>query len=132
MNWIGYDKSTGQILSRGVSRNMPHDSDTMLYMEHLHKGETHVVDGKPTKVLDPELEWAKVRKRRNKALADTDWTQLSDIDPDLATEMAKFRQTLRDLPQICEDPFKVVWPAHPLGPDEKLKDHVDALKQAKI
>lgn len=55
---------------------------------------------------------AVVRAQRNQLLADTDWTQLPDSPPDLAT-WAVYRKALRDLPTQPGFPWDVVWPTPP-------------------
>jgi len=60
---------------------------------------------------DEELEqegWAKVRYKRDKLLAKTDWTQLPD-SPQL-DGMVEYRQALRDIPQTQADLNNIEWP----------------------
>ena len=65
-----------------------------------------------------------LREKRNKLIAETDWTQLKDIDLDIIRERnwKNYRQALRDLPaksnpklnSIGElDMSSVVWPDKP-------------------
>lgn len=58
---------------------------------------------------------ALIRQQRNAALAETDWTQLSDA-PFSGEEQAvirAYRQSLRDLPQQAGFPGEYVFPAVP-------------------
>ena len=47
-----------------------------------------------------EHQWSDLRKQRDKLLAETDWTQVSDspLSSDKKTEWANYRTALRDLP----------------------------------
>lgn len=59
-----------------------------------------------------------IRKKRNDLLAQSDWTQLQDVQSILSEEQKyrwkKYRQDLRDLPAKYSDinnkPFNVEWP----------------------
>ena len=53
----------------------------------------------------------KLRARRNQLLAETDYLALSDVT--LSTEMAEYRQALRDLPANTSDPANPIWPVKP-------------------
>jgi hypothetical protein len=61
---------------------------------------------------DPNILWARIRYQRDKELAATDWTQISDATVD-KTAWAKYRQQLRDLPAQNDDPTKIVFPSRP-------------------
>lgn len=56
--------------------------------------------------------WEQIRIKRNRLLAECDWTQLSDSPVD-KTAWAEYRQILRDLPDNWTDPRLVVWPEPP-------------------
>ena len=55
---------------------------------------------------------AEVRRRRNRLLSETDYSQISDFQGSEAEKLnfAQFRQQLRDLPQQEGFPFSYVWP----------------------
>ena len=53
----------------------------------------------------------KLRARRNRLLAETDYLALSDVT--LSAEMAEYRQALRDLPANTSDPANPTWPVKP-------------------
>jgi leucyl aminopeptidase (aminopeptidase T) len=57
-------------------------------------------------------QWREVRAERNARLSACDWTQLADAHVS-AVAWANYRQALRDLPQVQEDPFNIVWPDEP-------------------
>ena len=56
-----------------------------------------------------------LRKDRDKALVDSDWTQFNDspLTDAKKQEWATYRQDLRDLPQNTEDPSAPLWPTKP-------------------
>lgn len=56
-----------------------------------------------------------IRARRDKLLADTDWTQTLDAPIDAATResMRTYRQALRDVPQQDGFPADIQWPELP-------------------
>lgn len=57
--------------------------------------------------------WNALRTKRNQLLAETDYLALSDVT--LSTEMAEYRQALRDLPANTTDPANPSWPVKPGG-----------------
>lgn len=62
-----------------------------------------------------ELRWDIVRKKRNRLLESSDWTQLMDCPLGTAQKDAwtTYRQGLRDIPQQGVEPEQVVWPTQP-------------------
>ena len=56
---------------------------------------------------------AALRRKRNRLLAETDWTQSRDVTLPNDVEWAAYRQALRDLPANTEDPANPVWPTKP-------------------
>ena len=54
-----------------------------------------------------------LRMRRNKLLAESDWTQSRDVLLSNDEEWKTYRQQLRDLPKNT-DPLNPVWPTKPL------------------
>jgi len=63
--------------------------------------------------LEAEQPWKELRQERNRLIAETDYLALSDST--LTTEMATYRQALRDLPANTTDPTNPVWPVKPGG-----------------
>ena len=63
--------------------------------------------------LEAEQPWNELRQQRNRLIAETDYLALSDST--LTTEMAAYRQALRDLPANTTDPANPVWPVKPGG-----------------
>ena len=79
-----------------------------------------IVKGEP--VVDPEKSetlkrerWGVVRSTRNRLLQESDWTQLPDVpmQKDQYEAWKKYRQMLRDIPQISTKPDDVRWPEIP-------------------
>ena len=62
--------------------------------------------------LEVEYQWKELRQERNRLIAETDYLALSDVT--LTTEMATYRQALRDLPANTTDPTNPVWPVRPV------------------
>ena len=63
--------------------------------------------------ITAEIPWQELRAERNRRLAETDYLALSDQA--LTTEMAAYRQALRDLPSNTADPANPVCPVYPNG-----------------
>ena len=60
----------------------------------------------------PLLLMSELRTERNRLLAETDYLGLPDLGG-FTTEMAAYRQALRDLPANTTDPANPVWPEKP-------------------
>lgn len=54
-----------------------------------------------------------VRIKRDKLLADTDWTQMNDtaLSEEKKEKYKKYRKDLRDVPQQKDFPYNVVFPS---------------------
>ena len=65
--------------------------------------------------LIEENKWKDLRQERNKRLAEVDWIFSTDyhIPDQLRDEWTRYRQALRDLPSLTEDPENPVWPEKP-------------------
>jgi hypothetical protein len=76
----------------------------------------HITDGVPTLGSVPAkvITWAQIRTKRDKLLAECDWTQLPDVTMSTGTLDAwrEYRQALRDITELA-DPNDVVWPTKP-------------------
>ena len=55
----------------------------------------------------------KARKKRNKLLASTDWTQNADVPQATRDLWAPYRQSLRDVPSQTGFPHTITWPTPP-------------------
>lgn len=66
------------------------------------------VESRYTKAAD------KVRARRDELLAETDWTQLRDVDVKTSRRCQEYRKKLRDITEQPNFPFHVEFPSAPL------------------
>jgi hypothetical protein len=55
-----------------------------------------------------------IKLKRDFLIAQTDWTQASDISEAIKQKFATYRQQLRDVPQQSTFPNAVVWPTSPV------------------
>ena len=62
--------------------------------------------------IAPKESMESLRMRRNKLLAESDWTQSRDVLLSNDEEWKTYRQQLRDLPKNT-DPMNTVWPTKP-------------------
>jgi hypothetical protein len=60
--------------------------------------------------------WNNIKSNRNGLLAQSDWTQLPDVNltPELVEAMKTYRQQLRDITNTYTNPDEVVFPENPL------------------
>ena len=74
-----------------------------------------LIDAQPLKEL---------RQERNRRLADVDWIFSTDyhIPDQIRDEWTRYRQALRDLPSLTEDPENPVWPEKPATPSGTTLD----------
>jgi hypothetical protein len=95
----------------------------------LVKGVRAAEDGTVTLQADPQkIEdhkaalWSQIRAERNRRLAATDWTALSDahLSQDRKDAWFAYRQELRDLPDLVTDPLSVEWPTSPIKDIERV------------
>ncbi len=65
--------------------------------------------------LHPECKWNEIRSCRDKLVAETDYTQVSDspLSSEKKAEFTAYRQALRDIPQTYDHPDDIVWPTKP-------------------
>ena len=63
--------------------------------------------------LESIVQSANARKRRNKLLSASDWTQVADAPVDKAA-WATYRQELRDISAQAGFPWTIEWPTQPV------------------
>lgn len=123
MYYALFDKEGNRIASyhTDIHSNIPSDAIQITDDEQtLYATNEYVrgTDGKPQKkpLYTPTVDelLAVIRTKRNKLLADCDWTQLPDAPLTVEQKQAwsVYRQELRDFPETC-DPYNPVWPAKP-------------------
>ena len=63
---------------------------------------------------ETEGQWVRIRRKRNRYLTETDWTQLPDspLTNQKQTEWQIYRQALRDITSQLS-PFSISWPTPP-------------------
>lgn len=71
-----------------------------------------------------EAKGAEVRAERDKLLAESDWTQLPDVNLSNKADWTKYRQDLRDVTKQAGFPYDVVFPKKP---DATEKTSVEVL-----
>ena len=111
-----YDPETGSISRIVVTDEVFVPKEGFSFIEGAYNDDMFVVIGQapiPLEVQDKGIdEWVLFRVERNNRLSSSDWTQVSDSPVDQAI-WAKYRQALRDLPDITVDPSNPVWPEPP-------------------
>lgn len=105
------DERYGSSIRRSDGASIPFASGNRDYQEFL------IVDTEleycPREYHPTEEEkWAEVRAKRDRLLAECDWTQIPDAPLTEGGRAAwqTYRQALRDLPQDYATPDAVVWP----------------------
>lgn len=63
--------------------------------------------------FDVKIAWKEVRNKRDKLIAETDWTQLPDVSQDTKQRYTEYRQALRDITEQA-DPLAISWPSKPM------------------
>lgn len=93
-----YDAANKELKYRGKRPESHYDWDGSSWISNI------------TKLAD------NIRKTRNNLLAESDWTQLMDINPATRNAWTLYRQKLRDITDSSNFPNDVVWP---IPPEEK-------------
>ena len=57
-----------------------------------------------------DMEWNNIRSMRNDLLSQSDWTQVPDNGLKNKEQWKIYRQALRDITEVFDDPENVVWP----------------------
>jgi len=112
IKWHASGNSPAEVLARFE------DCDGAL-AGHWDGNRFEIIDGAPVERPDYASDcrraaWARLRQARDRALAETDWTQLQDAQCDRAA-WAEYRQALRDLPSLGDDPDTLIWPVPPVS-----------------
>ncbi|WP_163832006.1 tail fiber assembly protein [Spartinivicinus ruber] len=115
---IDKDNPTEQELIEAISRSLPEDD---YFNRRIPKAP--VISSMLNKLYTPanvdahsEIgTWDIIRGHRNELLRATDWTQMTDnsLTDEQRKAWAKYRQRLRDIPQVNDEPQEVTWPIPP-------------------
>jgi hypothetical protein len=92
------------------------DYETLRWMDYNDQPKPTLEEIEAVRVqAEVSLEWKRIRRERDTILQNTDWTQLNNppLTAEQVTAWATYRQELRDLPQIYDDPDFVIWPDKP-------------------
>lgn len=124
---IYYSQKYGTFFIKGYNSEIPNDAILVSKEQHEHllneksKGKIITVKNGKLVATEPEPEPVEsqivsIRKKRNKLLKDSDWTQMNDcpLSEEKRQEWIAYRQALRDI----TDTFKgnlnnIVWPTKP-------------------
>jgi len=90
----------------------PYTYDSINLPDGYTKPSKEAYDEAFTRYLNIEL-FKVFREQRNKKLTESDFMMLSDYPKEDIEEWKVYRQALRDLPSITEDPENPNWPTPP-------------------
>ena len=90
----------------------PYTYDSINLPDGYTKPSKEAYDEAFTRYLNIEL-FKVFREQRNKKLTESDFMMLSDYPKEDLEEWKVYRQALRDLPSVTEDPENPVWPTPP-------------------
>lgn len=132
-----YNKSNGRIEKiancSDLDVNLQFDATTQNYIQGLYLDNEYYIEHNnavsiPTapnqycvfnydtkQWVDPrtnETQWIIIKSQRNALLAESDWTQLSDVSITNKDQWITYRQALRDI-TTQTDPFNIIWPSKP-------------------
>ena len=130
--WIGYDREKAMIVDvmeyEGDDFNRIPGATYVEIFPPLHPGAIKLEkdnNGNISVVRDDD-KWAKLepklfrnfRQERNRRLAEVDWVFSTDyqMEDGERSVWVAYRQALRDLPSVTEDPTNPMWPTKPSTP----------------
>ncbi len=90
----------------------PYTYDSINLPDGYTKPSKEAYDEAFTRYLNIEL-FKVLREQRNKKLTESDFMMLSDYPKEDLEEWKVYRQALRDLPSVTEDPENPNWPTPP-------------------
>jgi hypothetical protein len=90
----------------------PYTYDSINLPDGYTKPSKEAYDEAFTRYLNIEL-FKVFREQRNKKLTESDFMMLSDYPKEDIEEWKVYRQALRDLPSVTEDPENPNWPTPP-------------------
>lgn len=118
----------GQVQDEVIDLIKPPMGATLIRGVSISDPSMHVWDGQQAQPLPPrpsflhefdypsktwKMSAGAVRTKRDKLLAECDWTQLPDVPLETKDAWAAYRQALRDLTDQGGFPDGVIWPVEP-------------------
>ena len=99
------------------SINRPYTYENILFPEGYTKPSKEAYDEAFPRHLKIEL-FKELRQERNRRLAEVDWVFSTDyqMEDGERSVWVTYRQALRDLPSVTEDPTNPLWPTKPSTP----------------
>jgi hypothetical protein len=89
--------------------------DSIEVLGDVEKPSLEVFKAKYNDLKNRVIPFEKLRLERSYKLTNSDWTVGNDspLSPEKVQEWCTYRQALRDLPSVTEDPKNPVWPVPP-------------------
>lgn len=82
--------------------------------DHLIKSDMVLITKQEAqKVIDSYITWKDIKAIRDVLLKDSDWADLPNSPVKNKPAWLRYRQTLRDIPQMFNTPQEVTWPQKP-------------------
>lgn len=91
--------------------------ESIKFPEGYEKPPKEEFEAKLKELIDAQP-WKELRQERNRRLAEVDWVFSTDyqMEDGERSVWVAYRQALRDLPSVTEDPTNPVWPTKPSTP----------------
>ena len=139
INFVTYSKSTGEALASGYGSEevaLSYESDKIgvvtcpdpidherIYVD-LDKSQVIQIEKRPSHahvfdanskswIIDSEKASSEIKLKRDRLLAETDWSQLPDVPDSIKQQYAEYRQELRDITKQDGFPYNVTFPKKP-------------------
>lgn len=105
-------------------RPMPDLNENEMASWNYKTGDWEILEKNDSdRLLETAQLWIEVREKRNKLLADSDWTQLSDSfstyknTAGMIRAWKEYRLQLKNITKNFNDPRDIVWPTEPTDED---------------
>ena len=127
MYYFVYEIATGRIVQSQsfafdevpLGHSMVQSDRVPDHQREIYSQEQGLIPRPDLSEFEYQQQISRIRKRRNRLLADSDWTQLPDtaLTSEQRTAWSTYRQSLRDitesLPTQLEPNYQVTWPSQP-------------------
>ena len=119
--YVTYNTSTGAIYGWSSKSHTSPSGYAEVYSSSFNPSDHKYYDAStetfsgPTDAEQDALDFQALRFKRDRLLAQSDWTQSPDspLSDTKKQEWATYRQQLRDLPSNTTDPSNPTWPTKP-------------------